>query len=95
MDLLVVDLDEATADQMILRCIVLCYCYDLAESTRNYALRLFALVASHHRVRLAATSLTIRENGAVVAVEHVVDQGKSALLVDETLGTVRGEYVVI
>ena len=43
---------------------------------------------------LAASSLPIRKNGAVVAVEHILNQGEGALLVDETLKSVWGEHAV-
>jgi hypothetical protein len=45
-------------------------------------------------VSFAATGLSVREDRAVVAVEHAVDQGEGALLVDEALGAVGCEDVI-
>lgn len=92
--LFVVDLDEAATNEVVLAGIVLGDRDDLAESARNDPARLLTLVAAHHRVRLAATRLTVREDRPVVPVQHVVDQGKGALLVYQTLSAVWGEDVV-
>lgn len=57
---------------MRLTCIILRHCYNLAESTRDYALAFITLVTTHHRMRFTATCLTIGEDGSVVAVQHII-----------------------
>ena len=79
---------------MGLRRIIVCYCYYLLKGPRNDSLGLLALIAAHHRMGLAAPCLSIGKNGAIVAFQHVVDQRKSTLFVDECLGSVRGENII-
>ena len=59
--------------------------HDLTESSGNDASVLLKVVETHHCVGLSAPSLTIGENGAVVAVENRLDESKGALFVDEAL----------
>jgi len=92
--LFIVDLDEAATNEVVLAGIVLGYRDDLAESARNDPARLLTVVAAHHRVRLTAARLAVREDRPVVPVEHVIDEGKGALLVYQTLSAIWGEDVV-
>lgn len=73
-DLLIVDLDEAATDEVVLTGIVLGDRDYLTESARNDPARLLTVVAAHHRMRLTATRLTVREDRPVVSVQHVIDQ---------------------
>lgn len=73
MDLLVVNFDKTATNQVRLRCIVFGDSDDLAEGSGNDAASLFAVTTSHHRVRLTAAGLTIREDRAIVAVKHRLD----------------------
>jgi hypothetical protein len=73
-DLLVVDFDETATDEVCFGGVVFGDGYDLLEGAGDDAPRLLALVAAHHRVRLAASRLSVRENRSVVAVEDVVDE---------------------
>lgn len=72
-DLLIVDLDEATADEVVLRCIVLGDGYDLTERTGNDALGLLGVISTHHGMRLAAARLSICEDSSIVSVQHIVN----------------------
>ena len=81
-NLLVIDFDEAAADEVGLGGVVLGDGDDLAEGARDYPLALVALIGPHHRVRFAATRLPVREDRPVVPVQHVVYQRERRLLVD-------------
>ena len=94
MNLLIIDFDEAAADEMGFRCVVLGNGDDLLEGAGDDASSLFRLVAAHHRVRLAAARLPVREDGPVVPVQHAVHQRKRALLVDQVLRAVGCEHAV-
>lgn len=73
MDLLIVNFDEAATNEVVLACIVLRDCYDLAEGARYDAAGLLRLVTAHHGVGLSTASLSVSEDSSVVAVEDVVD----------------------
>ena len=73
MDLLIVNFDEAAPDQMCLRCIVFCDGDYLAEGTRDNASSFLGVRSAYHCVGLAASGLSIREDGAIVTIEHVFD----------------------
>jgi hypothetical protein len=93
MDFLVVDLDEAAADEMRLGIILGDGDY-LAESPGDDSFALFGLVASHHGVRLAATCLSVGEDGSVISIQDAVDKRKGTLLIDEALRAVGREDIV-
>ena len=71
MNLLVIYLDEAAADEMGLGCVVFSYCYYLTECSWNDASGLLTL-SSHHRVGFTAACLPIREDSSIVTVEHIL-----------------------
>ena len=73
------------------RWIVLCYCYNLTKCSRDDASGFFCLVAPHHSMRFAAASLSISEDGAIVAFKDVIDEREGALFVDVALGGIWGE----
>lgn len=67
-DFLVVNLDEATADEVVFGCIVLSDGDNLAECTRNDSLGLLRVVPAHHGVCLPATCLSVCEDSSIVSV---------------------------
>ena len=56
------------------------------------ALLLHILLSAHYGVSLAASRLSIGEDGAIVSLEHVFDDGEGGVLVDVLLSGLRGEY---
>ena len=93
-NLLVVDFNETATDEMSFGGIVVCYGNNLLESSGDDPLGLLALVASHHGMGLSASGLPVCEDGAVVAFQNIIDQGKGTLLVDEGLCAVGGENII-
>lgn len=67
MDFLVVYFDEAASYEVCFRGVIFGDGDDLAEGAGDYTAGLLC-VSSHHRMGLAATRLSVREDGAVVAV---------------------------
>jgi hypothetical protein len=94
-NLLVIYLNEAAAYEMILCCLTLSKSYDLAKGSGDDSLALFALATAHHRVSFTAASLPVGEDCAVVAIENTVNEGECGLLVDQGLGALRPEYVIV
>lgn len=54
----------------------------LAESTRNDATVLFALVSSHHGVRFTAAGLSISKDGTIVSIQDTLYKEKCTLLIN-------------
>lgn len=94
MDFLVVDFDEAAANEMGLRCIILCDCDYLTEGTGNDAAGLLAISTTHHGVGLTAACLPISKDSAIVSIKHTFNQGKSTLLIDRALCRFGGKYTI-
>ena len=94
MDLFIVDLNEAAANEMGLACLILGDGDDLAEGARNDSLALLALVATHHCMCLSAAGLAIREDCSIVPVDYAVDQGEGTLLVNQTLSAIGRKHIV-
>ena len=93
MDFFVVDLDEATSNEMCF-CVIFCDCHYLAESSRDNSFTFFTLVASHHRVRLTATGLPVGKDGPIVTVKNAIDERKGTLFINEALRAIGGEDIV-
>ena len=74
MDLLIIDFDETATDEMSLGRIIIGYGNDLLEGSGNDALTFLALVASHHRMGFSTSSLSVGEDGSIVAFENIVNQ---------------------
>lgn len=95
MNLFVVYLDEAASNEVSLGCLALSKSNDLAEGSGDNTLALLALAAPHHRVSLAAPSLSVGEDRPVVPVENAVHKGECCLLIDQSLGAIWSEYIVV
>lgn len=93
-DLFVVDLDEAAADEVGLGGVVLGDGHDLAEGSGDDALSFLTCTSAHHGMSLAATCLPIGKDSPIIAVEHTFDQCEGALLVDGALCGIGGEDCV-
>lgn len=72
MNLFVVDLNKTASYQMSFTTITFCDRHYLTKSSRNYAFAFFT-ASPHHRVRFTTPSLTIRENGTVISIKHIVN----------------------
>jgi hypothetical protein len=94
MYLFIVYFDETASYEVCLGCIVLCDGYYLTEGPRDYSTHLLTFWNSHHGEGFTATCLAISKYGPIVSVQDAFDEGEGALLVDETLGIVRGEDAI-
>ena len=81
MDFLIVNLNKTTPNQVCFRAVTLSDGYDLAKSSRNYAPPFFRTRA-HHRMSFPAAGLPIGENGAIIAIKHIIHQRKGTLFVN-------------
>lgn len=68
---------------------------NLAECSRDNTFQLLIVWNSHHSVSFAATCLSVCEYCSIVSIQDTINQGKSALLVDEVLRRLSTEHFVI
>ena len=67
---------------------------DVVESSRDNALPLWIFVVAHHCESFTCARLPIREDGAVEAIQGILDDREAAGLVDLVLFGLYPEYVV-
>lgn len=94
MNLFVINFDETTPNQMFLVLLAARKSDNLAEGSGDDALRLLAVVRTHHGMGFSAPGLPICEYCSIVALENIVDEGECGLFVDVALEGVLGEDVI-
>ncbi len=101
MNLLIVNLDKTAPNHVILDSLCSSHSYNLAESPRDDPPMLFGGGDTHHRESFAAscvttytTCLSVGEYGAVVTLQHTIDQVECSLLVYDLLGRLRTKNII-
>lgn len=84
--LLVVDLEVAAAhEESFALLAVIDTSKNVSEAIGNDPPQLRVLRNTHHGVSFAAASLTVREDCAIIALEHAFNQTERALIIDSRL----------
>ena len=65
----------------------------LAEGSRNDSSGLL-IVSSHHSMCLSTSSLSVCEDGAIIAIEYTFYKGESTLLIYDALQAIWREYCI-
>jgi hypothetical protein len=77
MNFFVINLDETAPDQMSFCSFALSKGYYLMEGPWDDTFVLITIGGSQHGMGFSTTSLSISENGAVIALQYTIDKGKS------------------
>lgn len=100
-DLLIINLEVGAADQEVLSTV---FCIvkeseDMIDRLWNNAFKVLtvsvhARLNTHHRMTLAATGLTVGENGTVVSLDDRLDEPEASLIIHLLLRAFHSVYVV-